>query len=71
AGLHSIAESLAAIELQEDQNGTAFNDDLLERLSSGRQRGPVIAILGQLSTAEARALAVAAQGSPAACAIVS
>jgi uncharacterized protein (DUF58 family) len=90
AGLQSIAESLAAIELsgphhthlhahprrdrapgplpqarpQEAKAGTnapqAFDDALMDKLSAHRLRGPVLAVLGSLSTAEARALSPAA-----------
>lgn len=71
AGLGSIAESLAAIELQDGLDGAAFNDQLLDRLSTDRQHGPIIALLGQLSSEEAQTLSAAAQGAPAACAIIS
>lgn len=70
AGLASIAEALAAIELQEDEVSRAFNDLLLDRIALSRQRGPLIAILGNLSVAEAKTVAIAAEGNTAACAIV-
>lgn len=84
AGLHSIAESLAAIELagprhhrpehartedrahQAGAEGSAaeadaaFEDRLMDKLAAHRLRGPLLALLGTLSVAEARALAPAA-----------
>ncbi|CAH0297656.1 MULTISPECIES: DUF58 domain-containing protein [unclassified Arthrobacter] len=89
AGLQSIAESLAAIELsgphhhhhtrpprdraqgprpqsrpQEAKAGPnapqVFDDALMVKLSAHRLRGPVLAVLGSLSLAEARALSPAA-----------
>lgn len=79
AGLQSIAESLAAIQLtgqhhlrrehdtarREHQaageSGQAVFDDLLmDKLAAHRMRGPVLALLGKISVAEARALAPAA-----------
>jgi uncharacterized protein (DUF58 family) len=65
-GLQSIAESLAAIQLSGPRHATAdagpqpFDDRLMDKLSAHRLRGPILAILGRLSTAEARALAPAA-----------
>ncbi|WP_394941462.1 DUF58 domain-containing protein [Psychromicrobium sp. YIM B11713] len=70
AGLSSIAESLAAIELQEEPGLTAFNERLLDRLSLNRQRGPLIALLGDVSTDQALAVAPAAEGTTAAWAII-
>ncbi|HSN36744.1 MAG TPA: DUF58 domain-containing protein [Arthrobacter sp.] len=84
AGLQSVAESLAAIQLTGSHHGrrdprepvsprgpdrhpsTAeagpqpFEDRLMDKLAAHRLRGPVLAILGHLTTAEARALAPAA-----------
>ena len=84
AGLQSIAESLAAIQLsgphhphhhaQQHRNGApqprpreavagapqVFDDVLMDKLSAHRLRGPVLAVLGSLSLAEARALSPAA-----------
>jgi uncharacterized protein (DUF58 family) len=81
AGLQSIAESLAAIQLsgphhhhthaprqqprpQEAKAGPnapqVFDDALMDKLSAHRLRGPVLAVLGGLSLAEARALSPAA-----------
>ena len=84
AGLQSIAESLAAIQLsgphhlhhhaqqhrdrapqprpREAVAGApqVFDDALMDKLSAHRLRGPVLAILGSLSPAEARALSPAA-----------
>ena len=84
AGLQSIAESLAAIQLsgphhphhhaqqhrdrapqprpREAAAGApqVFDDALMDKLSAHRLRGPVLAILGSLSPAEARALSPAA-----------
>ena len=79
AGLQSIAESLAAIQLtgphharrehdtvRRDHAGGAdpaqsvFDDRLMDKLAAHRMRGPVLALLGKISLAEARALAPAA-----------
>lgn len=80
AGLQSVAESLAAIQLsgnghsRKDPRGAArrgksggteagpqpFDDRLMDKLAAHRLRGPVLAILGSLSPAEARDLAPAA-----------
>lgn len=68
-GLQAIAESLAAIQLSgpphpnRDHGGTEspdFDDHLLDKLAAHRMRGPIIAVLGRISPAEARALAPAA-----------
>ena len=79
AGLQSIAESLAAIQLsgphhlrrehdtsaREHSGGgesgqSVFDDRLIDKLAAHRMRGPVLAVLGRISPAEARALAPAA-----------
>ena len=83
AGLQSVAESLAAIQLTGPttppgpEGGRAsrspgrhpsgaeagpqpFDDRLMDKLAAHRLRGPVLAILGNLTPAEARALAPAA-----------
>jgi uncharacterized protein (DUF58 family) len=68
SGLQSIAESLAAIHLTGPHHGArehggqdngqgVFEDHLMDKLSAHRMRGPIIAVLGKLSLAEARALA--------------
>ncbi|MET3720299.1 MULTISPECIES: DUF58 domain-containing protein [unclassified Arthrobacter] len=79
AGLQSIAESLAAIQLSGPHHGprdrhtgkeghprdrgghdsgpAVFDDQLMDKLSAHRMRGPVIAVLGRISLAEAKALA--------------
>ncbi len=65
-GLQSLAESLAAIQLTgprhpgADAGPQPFGDRLMDKLSAHRLRGPLLAILGRLSPAEARALAPAA-----------
>src|SRR6476661_10365751 len=65
-GLQSIAESLAAIQLTGPRHPSAadgpqpFDDRLMDKLSAHRLRGPILAILGRLSAAEAGALAPAA-----------
>lgn len=71
AGLHSLAEGLAALEPQPAQGasghdaGTAVGR-VARRVAAHRTYGPVVAILGSISTAEARALASAAvPGQPA------
>ncbi|NUS35494.1 MAG: DUF58 domain-containing protein [Pseudarthrobacter sp.] len=89
AGLQSIAESLAAIQLSgshhprrdvrltmggntagggvpgrghisTDSAPPVFDDQLMDKLSAHRMRGPLIAVLGRISTEEALALAPAA-----------
>ncbi|WP_307857576.1 DUF58 domain-containing protein [Paenarthrobacter sp. DKR-5] len=73
AGLQAIREGLAALELRdpphprhgtgagpETGRGTAFDEELLNKLAVHRHRGPLLAILGQLSDADARLLAAAA-----------
>jgi uncharacterized protein (DUF58 family) len=66
AGLASIAESLAAIHLSGhhpaarehgDDGPAVFDDHLMDKLSAHRMRGPIIAVLGRIPPAEARALA--------------
>lgn len=70
-GLQSIAESLAAIQLtgthhlhhhdQAPEGGPhPFGDRLMDKLSAHRMRGPILAILGHLQPADARALSAAA-----------
>ncbi len=65
-GLQSIAESLAAIQLtglrrpSADAGPQPFDDRLMDKLSAHRLRGPILAILGRLSPAEAQSLAPAA-----------
>lgn len=79
AGLQSIAESLAAIQLSGphhirrehetsprehsgggDSGQSVFDDRLIDKLAAHRMRGPVLAVLGRISLAEARALSPAA-----------
>jgi len=79
AGLQSVAESLAAIQLSgphhyrrdhdtarrehtggADAGQSVFDDRLMDKLAAHRMRGPVVAILGRIPLAEARALAPAA-----------
>lgn len=70
AGLQAIADSLAAIGLtgshrpglressgSQDHGPAVFTDQLMDKLSAHRMRGPLIALLGRISLAEARALA--------------
>lgn len=53
-------------DTQQDLHHAAFGDHLLDKLASTRQRGPLIAILGNLTVEDARALSSAAEyGSPA------
>ncbi len=65
-GLQSIAESLAAIQLSGPRHSVAeagpqpFDDRLMDKLSAHRLRGPILAVLGRLTPAEARSLAPAA-----------
>lgn len=71
SGLKAIAESLAVIRLSgphhaarehvSQESGPAlFDDHLMDKLSAHRMRGPIIAVLGKITPAEARALAPAA-----------
>lgn len=61
AGLQDFAEGLAALGLQPNGSdagqGTAFGQPLAGKLAEARYRGPLIAVLGALTAAEARALA--------------
>lgn len=68
SGLQAIAESLAAIQLSGPHHATrehggpesgpaVFDDHLMDKLSAHRMRGPIIAVLGRISAADARALA--------------
>jgi uncharacterized protein (DUF58 family) len=63
SGLQCIAESLAAIHLSGPHHGghdsgpDVFDDHLMDKLSAHRMRGPIIAVLGRISLAEATALA--------------
>jgi uncharacterized protein (DUF58 family) len=67
SGLQAIAESLAAIHLSgphhaarehgQDSSPAVFDDHLMDKLSAHRMRGPIIAVLGKVTPAEARALA--------------
>ncbi len=81
AGLGSVAASLAALELTAPpgrRGGTpataeglaSWAEPLLDKLSLRRQHGPLIALLGELSAAEAAALAPAAEYAAGAFAIV-
>lgn len=64
AGLQDFAEGLAALGLQpnglESGQESAFGPPLADRLAEARWRGPLIAVLGTLTVAEARALAALA-----------
>jgi ABC-type cobalamin transport system ATPase subunit len=56
-----IAEGLAAIAPSETPAGSPdISDRLLDRLEGHRQRGPIIAVLGRTTGAQARELAAAA-----------
>ncbi|MFJ5861620.1 DUF58 domain-containing protein [Pseudarthrobacter sp. NPDC092439] len=86
SGLQSIAESLAAIlpaAAHRDGRATAlprrpdpesqpapFDDGLMDKLSAHRMRGPLVAVLGRISAADARALAPAATYATTAMAVV-
>lgn len=76
SGLQSIAESLAAIQpaaaaregwagplpglAEPDSLPAPFDDALMDRVSTHRMRGPLIAVLGRTTADDARALAPAA-----------
>lgn len=72
SGLQSIAEALAAIQLNghhhhllhqshhAEAEPPAFGDLLMDKLAAHRLRGPVLALLGPLSLPEAKSLAPAA-----------
>ncbi|MEE2521649.1 DUF58 domain-containing protein [Pseudarthrobacter sp. J75] len=73
AGLQSIADSLAAIGLTghhrpamreaaagQEHGPAVFTDELMDKLSAHRMRGPLVALLGRISPAEARSLAAGA-----------
>lgn len=86
SGLQSIAESLAAIQPaaayregrgnprpgfpDPESQPAPFDDGLMDKLSAHRMRGPLVAVLGRTSTAEARALASAAGYSTTAMAVI-
>lgn len=90
AGLHNLAEGLAALELEPDSSQSkiapnrpaagssipgraaisgpvpaaaadAFSDALMDALAANRLRGPLVAVTGKLSRAEATELAAAAE----------
>ncbi|MCG2620576.1 DUF58 domain-containing protein [Arthrobacter sp. I2-34] len=68
AGYQSFAEGLAALPLageprrKADRSDTAaFGDQLLDKLAAHRLKGPLLALLGELSPAEAARLAPAAE----------
>ena len=55
--LHSGREQRAAREHGgHDSSPDVFDDHLMDKLSAHRMRGPIIAVLGRISPAEARAL---------------
>lgn len=69
AGLQSVAASLAAIQLSgppvpgAPADGTGalpFEDRLMDKLAAHRHRGPILAVTGKLTLAEALALSPAA-----------
>ncbi|MFD5277238.1 DUF58 domain-containing protein [Pseudarthrobacter sp. NPDC058362] len=86
SGLQSIAESLAAIQpavahrevrgqkvprhADPDSQPAPFDDGLMDKLSAHRMRGPLVAVLGRITVAEARALAPAAAYATTAMAVV-
>ncbi|MDP9998083.1 DUF58 domain-containing protein [Pseudarthrobacter sulfonivorans] len=58
---HGAREGSAAREHgSQDSGPDVFDDYLMDKLSAHRMRGPIIALLGRISTAEAKALAPAA-----------
>ena len=58
--LQDIADGLATLQLDTEAGSRAFDDAALDRLAAGRRRGPLIAVLGSLSTEEAVSLGTAA-----------
>jgi uncharacterized protein (DUF58 family) len=58
---HSTKEGhTARVHGGHDSGPDVFDDHLMDKLSAHRMRGPIIAVLGRISAAEARALAPAA-----------
>ncbi|MFC8302357.1 DUF58 domain-containing protein [Specibacter sp. NPDC057265] len=56
-GVVDVAVALAALELAAAGGPAAFGGDLGHKLHRGRRRGPLVAVVGSLSDAEARLLA--------------
>ncbi len=55
---HSVRERHGARDHGgQDAGPDVFDDQLMDKLSAHRMRGPIIAVLGRISTAEAKALA--------------
>ncbi|AUI51759.1 DUF58 domain-containing protein [Arthrobacter crystallopoietes] len=70
AGYQNLAEGLAALGLAEDPHRRAdrpqpgaetFGDRLMDKLAAHKLKGPLLALLGNISAAEARLLAPAAE----------
>ncbi|KQO01849.1 hypothetical protein ASF21_09800 [Arthrobacter sp. Leaf234] len=57
-------------EAAQTAHHAAYGDDLLDKLAATRHRGPLIAVVGVLTTEEAKALASAADGSSPSYAII-
>lgn len=86
SGLQSIAESLAAIQpagahregrgqkvprhVDPGSQPAPFDDGLMDKLSTHRMRGPLVAVLGRITVPEARALAPAATYATTAMAVI-
>ena len=68
AGYQDLAEGLAALGLADDHRRSdrhpaapAFGDRLMDKLAAHKYKGPLVAVLGQISSDEARLLAPAAE----------
>lgn len=68
AGYQDLAEGLAALGLADDHRKSdrhpaapAFGDRLMDKLAAHKYKGPLVAVLGQISSDEARLLAPAAE----------
>jgi uncharacterized protein (DUF58 family) len=74
AGYQDLAEGLAALGLAPEAHHrageAAFGDALLDKLAACRGRGPLLALLGELTPAEAARLAPAAESGPQALALL-
>lgn len=71
SGFHDISEGLAALELAGPSGSSAaLGEPLVDKLAAQTMRGPLIALLGDLSTEDAGLLAPAAALRPQAFAII-
>lgn len=77
SGLLAVAQSLAALELSPENSSlgradehTSLADTLVDKLVQTRRRGPVIAVTGVLTTADATILATAIEAAEGAFALI-